>query len=50
MPVLNLRQGDNEDMTEKEAIRRWAQIWKELGPELEKIHLREVRDETICSL
>lgn len=32
-------------MTEKEAIRRWAQTWKEFGPELEKIRLREVRDE-----
>ena len=32
-------------MTEKEAIRRWAQTWKEVGPELEKMRLREVRDE-----
>jgi len=32
-------------MTEKETIRRWAQTWKEFGPELEKIRLREVRDE-----
>ena len=38
-------QSDNEDMTEKEMIRRWAQTWKEAGPELEKIRLREVRDE-----
>ena len=26
-------------------IQRWAQIWKEASPELEKIRLREVRDE-----
>jgi hypothetical protein len=26
-------------------MRRWAQTWKEAGPELEKIRLREVRDE-----
>ena len=32
-------------MTEKDAIRRWAQTWKEFGPELERIRLREVRDE-----
>jgi hypothetical protein len=34
-----------EIMTEKDAIRRWAQTWKEFGPELEKMRLREVRDE-----
>ena len=38
-------QGDNGEMTEKEMIRRWVQTWKEVGPELEKIRLREVRDE-----
>jgi len=32
-------------MTEKDAIRQWVQTWKEFGPELEKIRLREVRDE-----
>jgi hypothetical protein len=32
-------------MTNTEMIRRWAQTWKEVGPELEKIRLREVRDE-----
>lgn len=32
-------------MTEKDAIRRWVQTWKEFGPELEKMRLREVRDE-----
>ena len=32
-------------MTEKEMNRRWAQTWKEYGPELEKIRLREVRVE-----
>lgn len=26
-------------------IRRWAQTWKLAGPELERIRLREVRDE-----
>ena len=36
---------DNGDMTETEMIRRWAQTWKEAGPELELIRLREVRDE-----
>jgi hypothetical protein len=32
-------------MTDREAIRRWAQTWKEVGPELERIRLREVRVE-----
>jgi hypothetical protein len=32
-------------MTEEEMNRRWAQTWKECGPELEKIRLREVREE-----
>ena len=36
---------DNEVMTEKEMVRRWAQTWKEFGPELEQIRLREVREE-----
>lgn len=31
-------------MTEQERVRRWAQTWKEFGPELERIRLREVRD------
>jgi hypothetical protein len=32
-------------------IKRWAQTWKEVGPELELIRLREVRDEdTMLSL
>jgi hypothetical protein len=31
-------------MTEKDMVRQWAQAWKEFGPELEKIRLREVRD------
>ena len=26
-------------------LRRWAQTWKEAGPELERIRLREVREE-----
>lgn len=32
-------------MTETELIRRWVRAWKEASPELEKIRLREVRDE-----
>jgi hypothetical protein len=32
-------------MTERETIQRWVRTWKEAGPELEKIRLREVRDE-----
>jgi hypothetical protein len=32
-------------MTEKDAIRRWSQTWKGFGPELEKMRLREVRNE-----
>jgi hypothetical protein len=32
-------------MAEKDAVRLWAQTWKEFGPELERIRLREVRDE-----
>ena len=32
-------------MTDKQMIWRWAQTWKEAGPELERIRLREVRDE-----
>jgi hypothetical protein len=40
-----IRRSENEDMTEKETIRLWAQTWKAAGPELEKIRLREVRDE-----
>lgn len=30
-------------MTEMEMVRRWAQTWKEIGPELERIRLCEVR-------
>ena len=36
---------DNGYMTEREMIHRWVQTWKEAGPELETIRLREVRDE-----
>lgn len=36
---------DNELMTESETIRLWAQTWKQCGTELERIRLREVRDE-----
>ena len=32
-------------MTDKEMVRRWAQTWKEAAPELEKIRLREVRED-----
>lgn len=31
-------------MTEREIMRKWVQTWKEFGPELEAIRLREVRD------
>lgn len=31
-------------MTESEMIRKWVQTWKEAGPVLELIRLREVRD------
>jgi hypothetical protein len=30
---------------EKADVRRWVETWKEYGPELERIRLREVRDE-----
>ena len=36
---------DNEDMTEKESLRQWARTWKQFSSELERIRLREVRDE-----
>ena len=32
-------------MTERDMIRHWAQSWKQVGPELEALRLREVRDE-----
>ena len=32
-------------MTETEKIRRWVQTWKETGPELDKIRLREISEE-----
>ena len=32
-------------MSVDEDTRRWAQTWKLVGPELELIRLREVRDE-----
>jgi hypothetical protein len=31
-------------MTEKDMVRRWAQTWKQFGPELEVIRLREVHN------
>ncbi len=38
-------------MSEKDAIRHWAQTWKKFGPELENMRLREVREEnTLLSL
>jgi hypothetical protein len=43
----SLAPSDNEGMTEKELTRRWAQTWKDAGPELEKIRLHEARDEDI---
>jgi hypothetical protein len=36
---------DNEGMTEKEMIRRGVETWNSAGPELERIRLRETRDE-----
>ncbi len=36
---------DNGAVTEKELIQQWVETWKAAGPELEKIRLREVRDE-----
>ncbi|MFN7933840.1 MAG: hypothetical protein U0R19_10955 [Bryobacteraceae bacterium] len=32
-------------MTEREQIQRWVQTWKDAGPELERIRLRELREE-----
>jgi hypothetical protein len=32
-------------MTDQEMMKKWVQTWKEFGPELELIRLREVRDE-----
>lgn len=32
-------------MTETEKIRQWVQAWKAAGPELERIRLREIREE-----
>jgi hypothetical protein len=37
--------GDNEYMTEREKAQLWVQTWKDAGPELEKIRLREARDQ-----
>jgi hypothetical protein len=33
------------NMTEQEMIQRWVDTWKEAGPELELIRLREVREQ-----
>jgi hypothetical protein len=35
---------DNRGMTDREAMERWVQAWKEAGPELEAIRRREVRE------
>jgi hypothetical protein len=32
-------------MTDQEKLQKWVQTWKQAGPELEKIRLREVREE-----
>jgi hypothetical protein len=37
-------------MSEVEMIRRWAQTWKEISPGLEKIRLREVREEDFSAV
>jgi len=34
----------HDGMTDEEMLRKWAQTWKDAGPALEKIRLREVRD------
>jgi hypothetical protein len=31
-------------MDDREAMRRWVETWKEAGPALEAIRLREIRD------
>ena len=37
--------GDNYSVTEKEMAALWVKTWQEYGPELERIRLREVREE-----
>jgi len=41
-------------MDEREALRRWVENWKQLGPILEEIHLKEVEKldtlETLAAL
>ncbi|MGA2184990.1 MAG: hypothetical protein ABSH47_18380 [Bryobacteraceae bacterium] len=32
------------NMEEREMMQRWVQAWKEAGPELEAIRVREVRE------
>jgi hypothetical protein len=34
----------NQGMDERETLRRWVQIWKEAGPQLEAIRRREIRE------
>ena len=33
-----------EPMNEREALRRWAETWKEVAPRLEEIHRREIQE------
>jgi hypothetical protein len=33
---------DNDNMDERETMRRWVQAWKEAGPELEAIRREEI--------
>jgi hypothetical protein len=32
-------------MNDQDAVRKWVQTWKDAGPELEVIRLREARDQ-----
>ncbi len=34
---------DNDNMDEREMMRRWVHAWKEAGPELETIRREEIR-------
>jgi hypothetical protein len=39
-----MRKADNEDMDEREMMRRWVETWKQAGPELEAIRREEIRN------
>ena len=38
------RRADNQNMEERELIRRWVHGWQEAGPHLERIRRQEIRD------